>query len=257
MSYKLSSCGLTHVGLVRQNNEDYWDQIPALQFFALADGMGGHRAGEIASKEAVLALMDILNKTIGTKLESLDLSEMHGIIQYAIEYANQTIYKMSTKESDLRGMGTTLCCLLFSQQGLVYAHVGDSRIYRLRDKKLDQLTKDDSLIRQLSDAGQMGDCCGGESAYKGIITKAIGTEKGVDPSVHITELMDGDVYLMCTDGLSDMLSFQEIEKILNSYSDVQEAANALVSRAKEKGGYDNITVVLAKVFDFYETKYLS
>lgn len=257
MSYKLASFGLSDTGLVRQNNEDYWNEIPHLQFFALADGMGGHRAGEIASKEAIHALMDILNKTIGESVETLDLSEMHGIMQYAIEHANQTIYKMGTKDAELRGMGTTLCCLLFNLQGLIYAHVGDSRIYRLRDSKLEQLTKDDSLIRQLSDAGHIRNCSSGESPYKGIITKAIGTEKIVDPSVHITEIMDQDVYLMCTDGLSDMLSLKEIEKVLNRYSDVEVAGKMLIARAKEKGGFDNITVVLTKVYDFYETKYLS
>lgn len=256
MSYKLASFGLSDIGLVRKNNEDYWDEIPNLQFFALADGMGGHRAGEVASKEAIHALMDILNKTIGDSVETLDLSEMHGIIQYAIEYANQTIYKLSTKDIELRGMGTTLCCLLFNPQGLIYAHVGDSRIYRLREGKLDQLTKDDSLLRQLREAGHVRSGSSDGSSYKGIITKAIGTEKTVDPSVHITEIMDQDVYLMCTDGLSDMLKLKEIEKILNSYSDVQVAGKTLVACAKEKGGFDNVTVVLTKVYDFYETKYL-
>ncbi|HRD56151.1 MAG TPA: protein phosphatase 2C domain-containing protein, partial [Parachlamydiaceae bacterium] len=151
MPFQVLAYGLTDVGLVRQNNEDYWDQAPNLNFFALADGMGGHRAGEIASKEAIKALIDILNKIVGANKEELDLNEMNGIIQYAIEHANQKIYKMSSKDPALKGMGTTICCLLFNAQGLVYAHVGDSRIYRFREGSLEQLTKDDSLIRQLSD----------------------------------------------------------------------------------------------------------
>jgi protein phosphatase len=247
MPYNVLTFGLSDTGLVRKNNEDYWAEMPDLNFFVLADGMGGHRAGEIASKETVNFLLDILSKTIGSTNETLDLSEMNGIIQYAIEYANQALYKLSLTDPDLRGMGTTLCCLLFNSQGLVYAHAGDSRIYRLRDSRLEQLTKDDSLIRQLSEAGKIGNSESGEAMYKGIITKAIGTEKEVDPSVHTTEIQDQDIYLMCTDGLSDMLNLKEIESIINSNPDIQKAGENLVKRAKEKGGFDNITVVLNKV----------
>lgn len=254
MPFKVLASGLTDVGLVRQNNEDSWDQAEHLNFFALADGMGGHRAGEIASKEAIKALIEILNKTLGTSKEELDLSEMHGIIQYAIEYANQTIYKMGSKDPLLRGMGTTLCCLFFNAQGLVYAHVGDSRIYRLRNGKLEQLTKDDSLLRQLSDAGKINELQDQESLYKGIITKAIGTQREVDPSVHTSEVMDEDVYLMCSDGLSDMLHLKEIESLIKANPDVKKAARVLVERAKERGGFDNVTVVLVKIEDIYEQK---
>ena len=247
MSYKILSFGLSDTGLVRKNNEDYWAEKPDLDFFVLADGMGGHRAGEVASKEAIKALIDILEKTIGSTSETLDLSEMHGVIQFAIEYANQTIYKMSTIDKELRGMGTTLCCLLFNPQGLIYAHVGDSRIYRFRAGKLEQLTKDDSLIRQLSESGKLENTETRESLYKGIITKAIGTEKEVEPSVHIADIIEGDIYLMCSDGLSDMLNSKEIEAILSSHHDIQKTGKALVARANEKGGFDNITVVLTKV----------
>jgi len=256
MSYKILSFGLSDTGLVRKNNEDYWAEKPDLDFFVLADGMGGHRAGEVASREAVKSLIDILEKTIGSTTETLDLSEMHGVIQFAIEYANQTIYKMSTADKDLRGMGTTICCLLFNPQGLIYAHVGDSRIYRFRDGRLEQLTKDDSLIRQLSESGKL-DNSSGEALYKGIITKAIGTEKEVDPSVHIADVLNGDVYLMCSDGLSDMLSLKEIETILSSHQDIQKTGTALVSRANEKGGFDNVTVLLTKVQNSNETEDLS
>lgn len=257
MPYKVSAFGASDVGLVRQNNEDYFAEIPNLHFYALADGMGGHRAGEVASKEAVTSLVNILNKSLESTDESLDLSEMHGIIQYAIEHANQVVYKMGLKEPELRGMGTTLCCLFFNPQGMIYAHVGDSRIYRLREGKLEQLTKDDSLIRQLRDAGKIDKNGDQEVLYKGIITKAIGTGKEVDPSVHIGEILDNDLYLMCSDGLSDMLSLREIEEILNQTTNIHQACQRLINGAKEKGGFDNITVVLAKVEEIHETKNLS
>jgi protein phosphatase len=247
MPFNVLTFGLSDTGLVRKNNEDYWAEMPDLNFYVLADGMGGHRAGEVASQNTVNYMLDILGKTIGSTTETLDLNELNGIIQYAIEHSNQALYKLSLTDPDLRGMGTTICCLLFNSQGLVYAHAGDSRIYRLRNKQLEQLTKDDSLIRQLSDAGKIGDSENCESMYKGIITKAIGTLKEVDPSVHTTDIKDKDVYLMCTDGLSDMLNLKEIESILNSIQDITNAGKALVLKAKEKGGFDNVTVVLNKV----------
>ncbi len=251
MSYKVTAFGLSDIGLVRQNNEDYWNELPEILLYVLADGMGGHRAGEIASREAVHALMDILEKTLGSSSEVLDLNEMHGIIHYAIEHANESIYRMSKQDRELRGMGTTLCCLLFNHQGLVYAHVGDSRIYRFRNNKLDLLTKDDSLISQMGESGKLKNPLTEEALYKGIITKAIGTEREVDPSVNTTEVKNHDIYLMCTDGLTDMLSLKEIEMILSDLPNIKEAGQTLVNRAKEKGGFDNITVVLTEIEEIH------
>lgn len=254
MPYKVVAKGLSDVGLVRQNNEDYWAEMPEQNFFALADGMGGHRAGEVASKEAVTALCEVIKNSTAIEHEELTLEEIHGVLLFAIEQVNEHIYALGHSDENLKGMGTTLCCAYFHPHGLIYGHVGDSRIYRYRNGLLDQLTKDDSLYRELMESGRLNNTNRSEFHYKNIITKAIGTEPFVEPSVHITDIQSQDVYLMCSDGLTDMLSLKEIEGIIKGAPDVTQGVKTLVAFAKEKGGHDNITVILMKVEDLNETK---
>lgn len=246
MPYKVMSVGLSDRGLVRENNEDVWGEVPDVRFYALADGMGGHRAGEVAAKEAVATLCNFIKKYVGKKKE-LPLEEARMAIRHAIEEANSVVFKMGSSEEQLMGMGTTLCCVLFIDKKVLYAHVGDSRIYRLRNKKLELLTNDHSLLRELIDLGQLGQYQIAEFLYKNILTRAIGTEPSVDPTINSADVMEGDLYLMCTDGLSDLLFREEIESILNKAKTTKEAVSQLVINAKEKGGYDNITAVLMKV----------
>ena len=246
MPYKVISYGISDIGLVRQNNEDSWAQLPELNFFVLADGMGGHRAGEVAAKEAVAALCDHFQQTIAIAGPHFSLDEAHGLVQLSIEHANHVVYELGKADLELRGMGTTLCCIYCHPEGIVYAHVGDSRIYRLHDRKLVQLTKDHSLLRELVDLGQIDEQNAADFQYKNIITKAVGTEKSVEPTVKICDVVDNDVFLMCSDGLSDMLSINEVQTILNDTPDLEAAAKELVAKALEKGGFDNITIVLVK-----------
>ncbi|CCB86847.1 MULTISPECIES: Stp1/IreP family PP2C-type Ser/Thr phosphatase [Parachlamydia] len=256
MSYKVITFGLSDVGLVRQNNEDVWDQVPTIRFFVLADGMGGHQAGEVAAKETVHHLCKLAQKKFNALLKP-SLKESYQTLKHAIVQVNKHIYKMSRESSDLKGMGTTLCCLYFHTEGVIYGHVGDSRIYRLRDKKLEQLTKDHSLLCEMMDLGQIHEQQMPNFLYKNIITKAIGTELIVDPSIAITDFMYGDIFMMCTDGLSDLLSQKEMENILNHASSPQEAVEKLVKAAKNKGGYDNVTVVMLHVIKENESENLS
>lgn len=257
MPYKVHSVGLSDIGLVRQNNEDSWIQDTKRRFYAIADGMGGHQAGEVASYEALHSLCAYIaaNSELCDELTGID--EARKIIIEAIEESNNHVYQLGRKDFELRGMGTTLCCLFFHPKGLIYAHVGDSRIYRLRNKKLQQMTKDHSLLRELLDLGQLSDSQAGDFSHKNIITKAIGTESSVQPSVRISDVAHHDILLMCTDGLSDLLPCQEVEAIMNKKSSLKETAHELVRVAKEKGGHDNITVVLVKVQEKHEPKDLS
>jgi len=257
MPYKVVACGLSDIGLVRQNNEDVWAQLPDIGFYVLADGMGGHQAGEVAAREAVNALCRVLSKKLGPAKEEAALSEIKELLRRAIVHVNGLVYKMGRARQDLRGMGTTLCCLLFHSKGLIFAHVGDSRIYRFRGKKLEQLTKDHSLLRELVDQGQIDEQQATDFLYKNIITKAIGTEPKVDPSVDSREMRNNDVYLMCSDGLSDLLTCREIETTLQHSPTLCDAAENLVALANEKGGRDNITVVIVKVEGLHERKDLS
>ena len=163
-----------------------------------------------------------------------------------IQEVNTSIYQLAKQQIKLKGMGTTLCCLLFHPEGLLYAHVGDSRIYRYRDTKLEQLTIDHSLLRELIDLGQLSEQQAEEFLYNNIITKAIGTELCVEPAIEQTSIQIGDQFMMCTDGLSHLLSLTEIESILSQESE-EAAVKCSVRAAKRRGGYDNITVVLVKV----------
>jgi serine/threonine protein phosphatase PrpC len=244
MPYKVLASGLSDVGLVRQNNEDVWCQLPEENFFVLADGMGGHQAGEVASKETIENLCALFkarfynsDKTLNTTAE---------IIERTIRDVNELIFQMSTLSHELRGMGTTLCCALIHPDGLIYAHVGDSRIYRLRQGVLTQLTKDHSLRREMMDAGKLNADQVVSFAYKNIITRAIGTEAYVNPSIEIDSIIPGDLLLLCSDGLTDMVDDEAIEHLMQADS-IQSIAKLLIKEAKKNGGNDNITVVVVKI----------
>jgi len=244
MVYKISVYGLSDVGLVRQNNEDYWKGLKEDHFFALADGMGGHQAGEVASKQAVEALCNMVKEEFSSHAHNL--SESQEIISAIIEEVNQSVYRMSRGYHELKGMGTTLCCLFFHPEGVIIGHVGDSRVYRLRNNQLEQMTRDHSLLSELIELGQLNEEQAKEFAYKNIITKAIGTERYVEPTVTTDRVQAHDMFLMCTDGLTDLLSKQDIYQIVSTHQAI-EIPKKLVKAAKQKGGHDNITAVVVEV----------
>lgn len=244
MSYKIAASAQSDIGLFRENNEDSWAEDLSIQCYAIADGMGGHRAGEIASRETVITFCQLMKKSL---YEPISPEKRTEVMKSVIEQVNGHIYQLGQSDEEMRGMGTTLCTIQFNHQGVVYAHVGDSRIYRLRNKRLEQLTSDHSLVRDLIDLGQLNDQQVPEFLYKNIITRAIGTEPTVQPIVKWDELRDGDVYMMCTDGLSDMLFREEIEAIINTSPTPAEAVSKLIASANARGGYDNITVILMQV----------
>lgn len=241
--YKVDVYGISDIGLVRHNNEDSWKYLQEDMFYVLADGMGGHQAGEVASHECVERLCKLFHSRNNA---ASTLEETKQILSIAIQEVNASIYYLAKQYQKLKGMGTTLCCIFFHSQGLIYAHVGDSRIYRFRDQRLEQLTHDHSLLRELIDLGQLSEQQADAFLYKNIITKAIGTEPHVEPSVKHTAVYANDMFLMCSDGLTDLLSLKEIQEIFLTYSQ-DKIAQVLVTKAKQKGGHDNITVVLLKV----------
>lgn len=253
----ICSYGATDIGLVRQNNEDVWAQVSQIGLYMLADGMGGHQAGEVAARETINALLRIFRKRMTNgELSSLDLDQTLSLLKRAIIYVNGRIFKMGRSQEGLKGMGTTLCCLLFYDENLIIAHVGDSRIYRLRDAQLEQMTKDHSLLCDLVDQGQISNRHASDFAYKNIITKAIGTEPRIEPSVSSIAVQKGDVYMMCTDGLSDFVETSEMEHVLANSTTLESATEHLIALANLRGGRDNITVVLTRV-DGYDAKNLS
>jgi serine/threonine protein phosphatase PrpC len=253
--YKVSSCGRSDVGLVRQNNEDAWEILCEQQFYILADGMGGHRAGEVASRETV----DGLSKHVRNALKSTkgDIDLHVAIINDIIQKVNHDVYQKARSDSELRGMGTTLCCTYFHEKGVVFAHVGDSRIYRFHDKKLYQLTRDHSLVAEMIDLGELSEKNVSGVNYKNIITRAIGTEPSVEVSIGISEFYENDLFMMCSDGLSDLLSPTMIENILKKAVDLRDTVDQLIDAAIERGGKDNVTAVLMRVENGNEKPNLS
>lgn len=254
MPYKISASGLSDVGLVRESNEDIWAELPEEKFYVLADGMGGHQAGEIASQETVFNFLEIIQKVLNSSPRKLNLKEMKSAIKESIEEVNKTIYEMGRSDEQLGGMGTTFCCVHFHPEGVIYAHVGDSRIYHHGKAGLKQLTKDHSLMSELVELGYLSEPEAKEFLYKNILTRAIGTGANIVPVVESCDAEINDTFIMCSDGLSDLVSIQEMEAIINESDTIDDGVQALVSEAKRKGGYDNITVVLLKVLDDDDTK---
>ena len=245
--FTLTAHGLSDIGLVRTNNEDVWSAITEHDFFILADGMGGHNAGEVAAKEAVEASCLFIKNFFQSVSRPFTPVDVSSASKASIKAANRWVYQMGKEKAALKGMGTTLCSLLFYDRSLIYAHVGDSRIYRFREAKLDQLTIDHSLKNALLSQGKITLNAPKEFPYKNILTKAIGTHPSVEPEVHITPVNPHDVYLMCSDGLTDYVSNQKIGKILLQDRDPKSAISSLVELAKHQGGSDNITVVMIRV----------
>jgi serine/threonine protein phosphatase PrpC len=245
----VNSYGVSDTGLVRANNEDAWAQLPSQHFFVLADGMGGHKAGEVASREAVDKLCAAIRNLSEKENTKVPVHEKAKQLQEIIERINKEVYLLSLQNENFSGMGTTLACIWIYDQSIIFAHVGDSRIYRFRKKKLTQLTLDHSLRQELLIKGELSESQAALYAFKNIITRAIGTHSKVQPDVEVAKLLPDDIYFMCSDGLTDELSFEEMQSILAKSQTIKEASDNLINAAKSKGGNDNITVVMVKIIN--------
>ncbi len=240
MNYKIESCGLSNIGLVRQNNEDLFDFVLEQRFFALADGMGGHNAGEIAAAEAVNTICDQV-KSANLSLSSEQIGQF---LRTAVSEANNKVWKLSLQDHTYSGMGTTLCCFMIHDESLIYAHIGDSRLYRYRGE-LKQLTHDHSLYSMLITQGEVEEA--ENLPNKHVITRALGTTSHVMPDIGILSTLPNDIYFLCSDGLTDMVPDEEIASILSLAPTIEDAVEALVNTALEKGGNDNITILMVKL----------
>lgn len=232
MPINAESSAITDIGLKRQNNEDVFAVHDEANFYVLADGMGGHQAGEVAAKLAVERLCSLFISS----LEKAEKDDPLNKLANAIQEANTHVYQMATSHSEWSGMGTTLTCIFFHGQTMVYAHVGDSRIYRMRGK-LEQLTEDHSMRKDPS------------SRYKNKLTRAIGTSLFVDPEMGSAEVLPGDLYLICSDGLTDHVPDPLIAELIRLYPTTADLCPALVEAAKADGGFDNITLIAIKILE--------
>lgn len=239
---------LTDVGNVRQYNEDSIAVDLARGILALADGMGGHRAGEVASRMAT----ELLLTRLGAAADTLRTNaHQHGpllALTQSINQANKTIYEAGRVDPRYRGMGTTLAAAMFHDNRIVLGHVGDSRIYRVRDGKLSLLTRDDSLLRDQVELGVISADEARQSHNRSLVTRALGIEERISAHLSDEAALPGDVFLLCSDGLNDCVEDGDIELIVSALSaNLALAATHLVQTAKDNGGYDNVSVILARV----------
>lgn len=241
---EIRTAGRTDVGRARARNEDALLQRPGRGVVAVADGMGGHAAGDIASRIAVDVVDD------GTA----DLPEtgLADHLRETVRAAHEAILRAGRADTGLRGMGTTLTLLRVDPSGerAVVAHVGDSRAYRLRGARLEQLTRDQTWVQEQVEAGLLSPAQARGHPLSSMLTSALGVEDD-GPEVQLLEIdiLPDDLFLLCSDGLTARLDDDEVRRLLLAHSDLDEAARALVDAANEAGGPDNITVGLVRVVD--------
>lgn len=231
--------GKTDIGGIRTNNEDVWVALPQIGFFAIADGMGGHNAGEIAAQKAIDYLVAKIEQ-----IREFDIMEQIIELRCLIEKASQHVHLLSSSSPEYQGMGTTLCCLLWTPQAIIYAHVGDSRIYRFRNNKLSLLTQDHSLFAKWLQTGKLAESCATPFPYKHVITRSMGGSGKANPEIAVANYQDGDLFFLCSDGLTDSMTLEEMEEILQSEKNLDFAASLLIEKAKIKGSSDNMTIVM-------------
>lgn len=233
---EIEAIGLSDKGLVRLENEDAYLLMPSCHFYALADGLGGRNSGEIASREAILHLS-----------QSLEKKKTAESILTGIQEANLKIWEMAQTNESHTGMGTTLSCIFFHDHSCFLANVGDSRIYRLRDDELQQLTQDDSLVFELVQFGLLDEQEAKTFPLKHVITKSLGGIPLIEPSISKTDVQPGDFFLLCSDGLYNPVDDATMKQILLSTNDLQQACEKMIRKALDLGGLDNITVILIHV----------
>lgn len=240
--------GMTDTGLRRGNNEDsiyiYCDAGEGLAI--VADGMGGHNAGEVASALAVSTLREALVPALDEAAAAP--TGLESRVRAAVERANQEIFEGAQQDPKCAGMGTTLAVAIFYPAGVLLTHVGDSRIYRLRGGTLEPLTADHSLVQELLDSGFLSPDEASRSQNRNMITRALGIADTVEIDFRTLATEPGDLYLLCSDGLTDLVAETDIEQLLVERGEsLESAVPALIQRANERGGVDNISVILARV----------
>ena len=239
-------CTQTDPGLTRDNNEDSVTFDVATRLCILADGMGGYNAGEIASGMATAFIKSELGRWLSQAGRNANSKEVRRAMEICVENANHSIFNAANSNPQYSGMGTTLVVGVFQNTRLMLGHIGDSRCYRWRAGQLQQITKDHSLLQEQLDAGLITPEQALTSVNKNLVTRALGVEDAVLLEVNEHRVELGDIYLMCSDGLSDMISDEAIAAILLGAKSLDQTARELVIAANEGGGRDNISVLLAQ-----------
>src|SRR5665213_803494 len=257
---KLRCVGLTDTGKVREHNEDTIAFDADIGLLVLADGMGGYNAGEVASGIAVKTILNLVRESVDRQdLRAMDresgMSRPSIILRDAIHRANKIIYQTARTQPNCEGMGTTVVSALFFDNKVSIAHVGDSRLYRLRGEKYEQLTMDHSLLQELVDRGFYSAAEAQRAANKNYVTRALGVEPSVDVEVQEVPVQKGDTFALCSDGLSDMVEDDDMHLTLSTFgANLDTVAKQLIQLANDNGGRDNISVVMENVLDEFPAR---
>ena len=249
---RVKACGLSDVGLTRVHNEDYFEIDPEHRLYIVADGMGGHSHGEVAAQLAVNSIRDFIHKTADKDTTwpfGMDnrLERHTNLLKMAIRIAHDSVLRAISKDGSLYGMGTTVVGILLAGNVAAVAHVGDSRAYRLRNGRLDQLTQDHTWVNEQVVAGFLSKEQARSHPLKNVVTRALGGESDVLVDVREIEVRAGDVYLLCSDGLTGMLSDADIRDRLALNGSLHEICRRLVNDSNARGGIDNVTVVVLAI----------
>jgi PPM family protein phosphatase len=234
----------TDRGRLRTNNEDAIVVDPETHLAVLADGMGGYNAGEVASHMATSMLRAELGRWLQEAGAQTTDADLRRAMDLYVDDANRAIFNAANANPQYAGMGTTLVVAVFRGERLVVGHVGDSRTYRWREGRLIQITRDHSLLQEQIDAGLLTPEQAATSGHKNLVTRAVGVEDIVLLETHFHAVEAQDWYLLCSDGLSDMLTDDDIAAVLEMHTELEQAAGALIAAANDAGGRDNIAVIL-------------
>ncbi len=238
---------LTDIGKVREINEDNYCIVnEGLHLYMVADGMGGHNAGEVASLLAIQKIKEHMIKYISTEIVELDEEEVKGILFEAFNRANKEILSRGKEDGQCDGMGTTATLTLKVNDKLFIGHIGDSRAYLVRNNEIQQITQDHSLVAELVRRGSISEREAMKHPQKNVITRALGTDEQIKVDIFTKDLKPFDIIVLCTDGLSNFVDKYEIEKTVLEIDDCDECCRTLVSLANQRGGYDNITIIVIK-----------
>jgi serine/threonine protein phosphatase PrpC len=243
MTWQFNSFAQTDLGLVREGNED--SALISGNLIAVADGMGGHAGGEVASAIAINSLVEMLSVLDSTEI---DLDSKDDLFVNITHQIDAKILQSSKDDPELSGMGTTLTALNISENNVGLLHVGDSRCYRYRDKKLEQLSIDHTVMQELIDQGRLSPDEVASHPQRSLLTQALMGDSGITPILINFQIKSGDKFLLCSDGLTNVLSNYEIIKIIEANSD-EEVIPALIAAVKEKGAPDNITIIWSGLSD--------
>jgi protein phosphatase len=233
-------------GRARSNNEDSVATDDVVALAVLADGMGGYNAGEVASHMATCFIHDELGRWLREASAQAPDAEVRRAMDICVDNANRAIYNAGHSNPQFAGMGTTLVMAVFRDNRLLLGHVGDSRCYRLREGRLQQITRDHSLLQEQIDAGLITPEQAAFSVNKNLVTRAVGVEDTVLPEIHQHDVQTGDLFLLCSDGLSDMLDDDGIAEVLLQHETLAQCTLALIDAANHAGGKDNISVILGR-----------